>query len=116
MTIPYQDNYFDVVICNFVLHHIPVKNRNRIFNELSRVCKHKLIILEDILLDNVGIMLSKIHFMCSKQSPNMTNYMHTKKEWIDIMSYYKFKAIHGKYIKGNKHGTSHVMIFYDKII
>lgn len=116
LTIPYCDDYFDVVICNFVLHHIPVKNRNRIFSEISRVCKHKLIILEDILHDDVGTMISKLNFMCSRQSPNMTKHMHDKNQWINIMSHYKFKATNGINLLGNKQGISHVMIFYDKII
>lgn len=116
INIPYPNNYFDVVICNFSLHHISLKNRHRIFGELSRVCKYKLIILEDILLNKIGFIISKIHFICFKQSPRMTNCMHSPEEWINIMSHYKFKSTRSINIRGNKPGITHVMLFFDKVI
>ncbi len=42
--IPFNDEYFDLVICQDVLEHLPFDKHGFVFNEISRVCKGFLFI------------------------------------------------------------------------
>ncbi len=46
LTLPFQNNSFDVVFCKDILHH--VSDRDRVFDEMLRVCKPKgkIVIIE----------------------------------------------------------------------
>lgn len=57
--IDYEDNTFDVTICNFVLHHIP--HYMDILHELKRVTKRYLIITEDTPQNGIDDYFCKLH-------------------------------------------------------
>ena len=82
-SLPFKDNQFDVVLCMFVLHHIP--NQKQIIEELKRVCKNKLIIIEDNPQGEIQKFISSIHYLFFKQPPSYIKYMHTPDEWCDII-------------------------------
>ena len=60
--IPFEDNSFDIVMCNNVVMHLPPENLQKAFDELIRVAKKKVIvramfgvrnyIVKEILTDN----------------------------------------------------------------
>jgi hypothetical protein len=37
--IPYPDQYFDIIVCNSVIEHVPKKNRALLLNEIERCAK-----------------------------------------------------------------------------
>jgi SAM-dependent methyltransferase len=47
LTIDFPDQRFDVVILAFVLHHVPNELKPRLLGEARRVCRRKLLVLED---------------------------------------------------------------------
>jgi SAM-dependent methyltransferase len=46
-TLPFPDDRFDLVMLNFVLHHVPDERKIRLVREALRVTRGKLFILED---------------------------------------------------------------------
>jgi ubiquinone/menaquinone biosynthesis C-methylase UbiE len=36
---PYTDNYFDILLCFRLLHHLPLESRSKAFSEVARVTK-----------------------------------------------------------------------------
>jgi ubiquinone/menaquinone biosynthesis C-methylase UbiE len=78
--IPYKDNTFDVVICLFVLHHIP--HQDKILDELIRICKGKLLIMEDCKDSTIDNILTKIHSHSSYGQCH--NCFHSTRDWIRI--------------------------------
>ena len=61
--IPFDDNYFDVVIINFVLHHIDTKLHYNILKEIKRVSNNLIIISEDNIDTNIDKILGKLHLL-----------------------------------------------------
>ena len=55
--IPYPDNYFHTTIVMFVLHHIP--HQVKILDEIKRVTKNNIIVIEDIIDESPNIKLAK---------------------------------------------------------
>ena len=78
--IPYNDNYFDVVICSFVLHHIP--DYKKIIKELIRVTKKFILIYEDTPISNIDYFFTKIHSLSSWGSCHKC--FNTTEEWKKI--------------------------------
>lgn len=87
--LPYPDNYFDIITCFQVLHH--VVNQQATINELKRVLKYGgfLILREhDMLYNNPNISNDLIHF-------EHIIYMCSKKSGVDIKNYYgNYKSKH----------------------
>ncbi len=57
--IPFPDNYFDVVLSAYVLHHI--SDQNSALKEIKRVVKDKIIIFEDVPNGVIPRFISKLH-------------------------------------------------------
>lgn len=112
--IPFSDNYFDIIVCNFVLHHIPLKQQSLILQELSRVCKKSIMIIEDIQINPIGILFSKLHYIFFKQAPSMIESMHSEKHWINLMENFGFQLKDKKRIKGKLYGIEHVYLLLNK--
>jgi ubiquinone/menaquinone biosynthesis C-methylase UbiE len=112
--IPFPDNYFDIIICNFVLHHIPLMQQDLIIQELSRVCKKSIMIIEDIQLNPIGILFSKLHYIFFRQSPSMIHSIHSEKYWINLIENFGFQLKDKKRIKGRLPGIEHVYLLLNK--
>ena len=78
--IPLPDKSVDIVICLFVLHHIP--HQNEIIDELIRVCRNRLIIMEDCTNTYFDKFLTMIHAFSSYGK--CYNCFHSTKEWEQI--------------------------------
>jgi len=77
--LPYPDNSFDVVLAMFVLHHIP--HNESIVNELKRVCKNRIILVEDTPITWYHRMISRIHYLFFNQSMDTIKHMRSPTEW-----------------------------------
>lgn len=87
--LPFDDNYFDLVLINFVLHHCP--SVEELLKEAKRVSK-KIIIFEDLpegILSNLRCKIHKITFLGGKKTFNFK----TKKEWQKIFEKLGLKII-----------------------
>lgn len=66
-TLPFSDNQFSVVLSSFVLHHIPKNRQEKIINELKRVTKNKIIVIEDVFRPTIGRWwLYCIEYFCNR--------------------------------------------------
>lgn len=86
--IPFKDNQFDVVICIFVLHHIP--HQMKIIDELKRVTKKRLLIMEDCNNTFVDKLLTFVHGYSSYGKCKKC--FHSKDEWTKIFEKKKLKV------------------------
>jgi SAM-dependent methyltransferase len=59
VSLPFQDNYFDVVLINYVLHHC--QDPPAILKEAKRVVKDRIIIYEDLAEGILAKLICKIH-------------------------------------------------------
>jgi 2-polyprenyl-3-methyl-5-hydroxy-6-metoxy-1,4-benzoquinol methylase len=72
--LPYANNSFDIVFCMFSLHHIP--HYKDILKEIQRVCKKRIIILEDNPTNSIQKIISGIHYLFFNQSPDNIKHMN----------------------------------------
>lgn len=75
--LPYKDKSFDVIVCLFVLHHIP--HYKKILQEITRVCRKRIIIMEDWPETSYQILISKIHYLFFGQSMDCISFMNPQK-------------------------------------
>lgn len=97
--LPLADNFFDVVLINYVLHHC--EDPVRVLQEAKRVAKDKIIIYEDLPESFFSKMLCRMHgksfaflFQDDKQSCNFK----TTKEWHEIFGKLNLKIVFEKKI------------------
>lgn len=45
--LPFEDQSVDVVMLNFVLHHVPNETKPAVLDEIRRVCRRSLLVYED---------------------------------------------------------------------
>lgn len=88
---PFKDNEFDVVICAHVLHH--TRSPEKLFGEIVRVSKGKIIIVEELYSNILGKMISILN--CFKK--NKLAKQKTKIYWGSIFSKDAFKGLIKKY-------------------
>ena len=81
--LPYEDQSFDVVVSSFVLHHIP--HNEQMIKELQRVTRKRVLVVEDMPNTWYERLVSKLHYLLFKQSPDMIKYMHPPEHWSKIM-------------------------------
>jgi len=81
--LPYDDDAFDVVVCMFVLHHIP--HHTQIIEELKRVCAKRIIIVEDAPQTLYQYVVSKLHYLFFRQSMNTIENMQTPETWCQLL-------------------------------
>jgi len=99
VSIPFSENYFDVVLINYVLHHChdPV----HILKEAQRTTKEKIIIFEDTPTGFFSNLICKIHgisFNCFFQKNKENGNFKTKKEWKNIFKKLGLKLVFEKKI------------------
>ena len=101
--LPYKDKTFDIIVSSFVLHHIP--HNIEILKELERVCKNKIIIIEDYPDTFISELISKIHFLFFNQPMSYILNMKHPEEWVKNLNgktnYKLMKA--GSFINPTKH-------------
>lgn len=88
--IPYKNDSFSVVMCNFVLHHCT--DLEKVIREMKRVSKSKIFILEDIpesLFDRFFISFHVLFSKISYGSKKME--FHNIWEWKEIFRKHKLK-------------------------
>ena len=106
--INYSDNYFDVVICSFVLHHIP--DFEYTLKELKRVTKKYILIYEDTPKNSIDIYLTKLH---SKSDWGSCNHcFKTISEWTTIFTYLNLKIINIEEISRFEFPFAYCPLFY----
>ena len=93
--IPFPENYFDLVIISFVLHH--TEDPVSILKEAKRVGK-RIIIFEDLPEGILGKIYCFFHWVTWNlffgKSPKFN--FHTKKEWEEIFKNLNLKLISEK--------------------
>ena len=98
--IPFPDNHFDTTLCTFVLHHC--KNQIELLDEIIRVTKNNIIILEDMVEESSCIPLANSitasHFHAFKQTCSMMDFIHTNEEWKKIFKNKNLEILHNKQI------------------
>ena len=105
INLPFPENYFDVVLINYVLHH--AKNPLALLKEAKRVTKDKIIIYEDLPERFLGKAICWFHgytfhlfFQHSKtEKREKLNFnFKTNKEWRDVFENLELKSIFEKRI------------------
>jgi len=87
--LPFDDNYFDVVLINYVLHH--TKNPEELLKEAKRVSK-KIIIFEDLPEGILSKLRCKIHQITFFGGEKTFNFK-TSNEWRKIFDKLGLKII-----------------------
>jgi SAM-dependent methyltransferase len=59
--LPFRDHTFDLVMLNFVLHHVPDDRKIGLLREAARVSRDKLFILEDTPRNLIDRVLNRRH-------------------------------------------------------
>jgi SAM-dependent methyltransferase len=59
--LPFADLAFDLVMLNFVLHHVPDEGKTRLLREAARVCRDKIFVLEDTPRNAIDRLLNRRH-------------------------------------------------------
>lgn len=96
--IPFPDNFFDIVLISYVLHH--AKNPILLLKEANRVAKKKIIIYEDLpegFFSKIYCFLHGVFFDKIFGNPNQTVFK-TEREWKRILNDIGLKLIFKKRI------------------
>ena len=93
--IPFGDNIFNVVMLNFILHHVPNYRKNFLLKEAIRVTKKHLFILEDTPRTCIDRLISYIHGISYRREINSkSNFgFYTQKHWEDTFYSLELKII-----------------------
>ncbi|MDO8639312.1 MAG: class I SAM-dependent methyltransferase, partial [bacterium] len=99
--LPFTDNYFDVALIIFVLHHI--KDFQALLGEAKRVAK-TIIIYEDIPEGFLAKLVCSIHIFFSSRNklyPSVSNLysFKTRQQWRDIFNFLGLSVISEKRMK-----------------
>lgn len=89
-TLPYEDNYFEGVLINFILHH--TEDPLVILREALRVSKKYIIVSEDIVDTPVDKFLGWLHAI-TYEGWNYHNTFHTSGEWEKIFEGLDLKIV-----------------------
>ena len=71
-------------------------------------------IIEDIQLNSIGILFSKLHYILFRQSPSTIDSMHSEKYWINLIENFGFQLKDKKRMKGRLPGIEHVYLLLNK--
>lgn len=89
-SIPYGNKQFDTTVLMFVLHH--TDHARALLKECIRVTKQKIVIGEDIMINNADRILGNIHLGTSPWSKS-TNGFKTDPGWLKLFSSYNLKVV-----------------------
>jgi SAM-dependent methyltransferase len=78
-TIPYDDNSFDIVLCSFVLHHVP--NWYDLLKEIKRVGKY-ILVIENTPEISLDYWFVEIH--AQSEWGHCIQCFKTNDEWLDV--------------------------------
>jgi ubiquinone/menaquinone biosynthesis C-methylase UbiE len=98
-TIPFKDRSFDYSLLVFVLHHLT--NHNQIIQEVARVTRKKMVIVEDTPKNPLELFVNS----CCDRSINLRNGMNVpcnyrkSEEWKHIFSNLGFTMTHHEVIR-----------------
>ncbi len=107
-TLNYENDYFDVVICSFVLHHIP--NYKDILKELIRVTKKYIIIFEDTPNNSLDRYFTKLH--AKSDWGKCENCFKSVEEWLNTFKDNNLNVIYSETIPGYKFPFAVCPLFY----
>jgi ubiquinone/menaquinone biosynthesis C-methylase UbiE len=83
--IPFDIERFDVVVCNFVLHH--TVNQTGLIKEMMRVARSRVVILEDTPQNVIDRIFNLIHIFNSKRKYNSGKMkFRTDREWKELFT------------------------------
>ena len=83
--IPFEDASFKVVLCSFILHHIP--HQVNFLHEIMRVSSEKAIILEDVKQNPIDLFFTTMHKLSSRvRYKSVGMKFHSRKGWKSIFS------------------------------
>lgn len=84
--LPFDDASCDVVMLNFVLHHIPNETKPAVLAEVRRVCRRSLLVMEDTPRNFVDRYFNNRHGETFRKSINSTaGYgFYSQREWEGI--------------------------------
>tara|TARA_B110000908_G_scaffold128423_1_gene150825 strand:- start:873 stop:1430 length:558 start_codon:yes stop_codon:yes gene_type:complete len=91
-TIPFPDNSFDISFCMHVLHHIP--HHKQILQELIRVTKRRIIIVEEYYNSYISKLITSAHFLFFKQPMAYIKNIHSPNEWISLLNGGNYYPLH----------------------
>lgn len=96
--IPFPEKSFDVILINYVLHH--VENQKTLLIEAKRVAKDKIIIFEDLSEGFFSKIYCKFHGLTFKKFFQKDSFISfkTSKEWEEIFQRIGLKIIFKKRI------------------
>lgn len=106
-TLPFSANTFNIGMLITVLHHCP--NPELVFNEVCKVSKNKIFVLEDVY--NNQFMKYLTWFADSLANFEFIGHPHTnksEKEWETLFKYHDLKLIHKKKVK--------VMVIFTQVV
>jgi SAM-dependent methyltransferase len=86
INLPFEDSFFDFISINFVLHHAPNDNKVKLMDEIKRVSKGIVFILEDTPRNLIDRIFAKIHGMDYKHRIKSKESFgfYSKEEWEDF--------------------------------
>lgn len=81
-TIPLPDKSIDLVIISFVFHHIPPKKQEKLLQEINRVSRKYVLVIEDTPRNSLQQWFNKIHINCGRWGGDSHGSgFYTKEEW-----------------------------------
>jgi ubiquinone/menaquinone biosynthesis C-methylase UbiE len=96
-SLPFPNNYFDVVMINYVLHH--ADDPSQLLKEAKRVSKDKIIIHEDLKekgISNIACWLHKNTYKLSAPFKKMPINFLNEKSWQELFNQLRLKIIFKK--------------------
>lgn len=101
ITLPFNDSNFDLVSFNFILHHIPNRNKLLLLKEAKRVTKRFLFILEDTPRNPLDKIISYRHgFNWRKKIDSKASFgFYSQRKWEEL-----FKSLGLKIVISQKLG------------
>jgi ubiquinone/menaquinone biosynthesis C-methylase UbiE len=86
--LPFEDNSFDLVMLNFVLHHVPNARKPLLLNEAHRVTKRNLVVMEDTPRSAFDRFFNKRHGeeYRSKIDSSASYGFYSKDEWEKVFA------------------------------
>ncbi|MCP4130260.1 MAG: class I SAM-dependent methyltransferase [bacterium] len=86
VSLPFEDSFFDFISINFVLHHVPNDKKLLLLDEIKRVSRGILFILEDTPRNFIDRFISGLHGRYFRHKIKSTEPFgfYSQKEWEDL--------------------------------
>lgn len=95
---PFSDNQFDVVLLAFILHHVPDLLKPLLLQEVKRVARGTIVILEDTPQSGIDHLMNWCHGHCYRRKMNRRQQFGflIKEEWESLFSHLGLSIIESK--------------------